>query len=805
MPTTSLTTPHRWPPRLVTAAGTYAIFGGVITLVGWATDSQRLTDWKNDGISMFPNTAVCAALSGLALVLNSVPGRRWPAAARAIPSVVGLIGALTLFEHVTGINLGIDTLVIKRAWGQLAAAAPMRMGPPASMSFLLLGTALLLLHFGPRARGASVALGIATTAVATLSLTGHLYGAEQMYTLPRLTGIAMQTASMILVLGIGVIANVPEREPMRTLLDTGAAAMLARRSLPVLIVLPITLGWLRVLAQTHGLVDTAFGAASRTVVEIAILTAVLWRAVSKIRTQEQARQHTEAEHQRGQALFAAIIQTSNDAIVSKSLDGIVTSWNAGAERIFGYSADEMVGQSILRIVPPERAAEVARFLAAIGRGERIDHFESERVRKDGQRINVSLTISPVRDATGTIIGASKIARDVTQQRRAEQRLYEVEQQARVAAEDASRAKDQFLAMLSHELRNPLSAVRNAVTTAALNPAGSQRALEIALRGTDQLTRLVDDLLEVTRMTQGRITLRTETIAFDAIVERSVEAARPLFDERSVTLTLSRSPRSIELHGDATRLEQVVGNLLANAVRYTEPGGTVTVTLEYADHQAILRVRDTGIGIAPELLNRIFDLFVQAEQALDRRPGGLGIGLTLVKALVEMHGGQVTAHSEGVGRGAEFTVRLPATMREQQPSPEPALPQPVRTATARVLIVEDNADAAESLMMLLELLGLRVRIAADGPAALEAARANVPDVMLIDIGLPGMNGYELAQQIRQDATLRGVTLVALTGYGYEEDRQRALAAGFDYHLVKPVDPAKLDKLVADIAPAKPTVH
>jgi len=911
----------RGPQQVAVACGVAVGLGGLITLIGWAADVQRLTDWTNDGISMFPIPAICAVVSGVALVLSSLSERRYRPAIHVMASGVAVISALTLFEHITGTNLGIDTLLFPRAWGQAAAAAPMRMGPPASLSFLLIGAALVLLHSGRRARCAAAAFGVAVIAIAALSLIGRLYGAQEMYTVPHLTGIALQTASTLLALGAGLVASLPDHEPLRVLLERSSAGMLARRSLPIVIVLSVALGALRVLIQTHGLVDVAFGTALRTLVEIVLLTGLLWRAVAMLRTHEQelraseveirrqaaqlasflqtapialhrvgsdgiilwandaelntfgytrdeyVGQHIAAFHvdqhaiadilarltggepvreyparirckdgsiksvlidssvlweagrfvhtqcftrdvteqQQGEetrALLAAIIEASSDAIVSKTLEGIVTSWNVGAERVFGYSAEEMIGQSILRIVPPHRVGDVATILAAIGRGERIEHFESERVRKDGRIINVSLAVSPIIDAKGHIIGASKIARDITESAK----LYEAAQQGRAAAEEASHAKDRFLAMLSHELRNPLAAVRNAVTTAALDPARARRALEIARRGTDQLTRLIDDLLEVTRLTQGRITLRRERVALEEIVTRTIDALRPFFDERSLTLNVSLPAQPIEVDGDPARLEQVLGNLLMNAAKFTEPAGQVTIGLEYEDGWGVLRVRDTGIGIAPELLPRIFELFVQADQALDRTRGGLGIGLTVVKQLIEMHAGAVEAHSAGIGRGAEIVVRLPATIGAAQVARTVAAAPPVRrTVKARVLIVEDNADAAESLMMLLELLGLRVRVAHDGFAALVAACANPPDVMLIDIGLPEMDGYELAQRIRQEPALRDVTLVALTGYGREEDRQRALAAGFDYHLVKPVDPRKLDALVAGITPSRLTMH
>ena len=375
-----------------------------------------------------------------------------------------------------------------------------------------------------------------------------------------------------------------------------------------------------------------------------------------------------------------------------------------------------------------------------------------------------------------------------------------------AAEAANRAKDEFLAMLGHELRNPLSAVRNAITAATLDPARRDHALQIARRGTDQLARLVDDLLDVARITQGRITLRTEVSPIAHILERAVDAARQGLQERGLAITLSLPARDLRVDADSARLDQIIGNLLSNAAKYTDAGGRITVSLEHDDGQAVLRVQDTGIGISAEMLPRVFDLFAQADQSLDRSQGGLGIGLTLVKRLVELHGGRVEAHSDGLGAGAEFVVRLPV-VQDTSDAAATSGPRAASRASARVLIVEDNADAAESMMLLLELLGHRVRAVGDGPSALEAARANPPDVMLVDIGLPGMDGYELARCVRQCDELRDVILVALTGYGREEDRQHALAAGFDYHLVKPVDLDQFQGLVAQLAsPAKPnTVH
>lgn len=366
----------------------------------------------------------------------------------------------------------------------------------------------------------------------------------------------------------------------------------------------------------------------------------------------------------------------------------------------------------------------------------------------------------------------------------------------------SRAKDEFLAMLGHELRNPLSAVRNAVATATIDDGRRPRALAIADRQLRQLGLLIDDLLDVARVTLGHITLKKQRIMLRDVVERAAEGVRTTVEERGQTLTVQVSPEPIVLDADAGRVEQIVSNLLTNAAKYTDPGGTIVVTEERVGDQAVVRVRDTGIGIAPEILPRVFELFAQAERALDRSQGGLGVGLTISRNLAQLHGGTIEARSDGLGRGSEFIVRLPAARAATREEAASANAVSVRPADApkRVLIVDDNPDVAESLAMLLELLGHFVRAVHDGPLALEAARAQPPDLMLVDIGLPTMDGYEVARSVRADPTLGKIVLIALTGYGTAEDRARSRAAGFDHHLVKPVHVDALRDVVGSVAAA-----
>jgi CheY-like chemotaxis protein len=306
---------------------------------------------------------------------------------------------------------------------------------------------------------------------------------------------------------------------------------------------------------------------------------------------------------------------------------------------------------------------------------------------------------------------------------------------------------------------------------------------------------VDDLLDVSRITRGKITLHKEPADLAGVVARAVEASRPLLDARRQELTVRLPPESLRVEADVTRLAQVVGNLLNNAAKYTGEGGHIGLTVEAAPAEAVLRVRDDGVGIPAELLPRVFDLFTQGDRSLARSEGGLGIGLTLVRSLVELHGGSVEARSEGADKGSEFIVRLPA-LRGSPARPEsPSAPARCRSPARRVLVVDDSADTAESLALLLTVQGHEVRTAHDGPAALQAAEAFRPEVIFLDIGLPRMDGYEVARRLRGQMGLRDATLVAVTGYGQEEDRRRAEEAGFDAHLVKPADPGALERLLA----------
>jgi PAS domain S-box-containing protein len=789
------------------------------------------------------------------------------------------------------------------------------------------------------------------------------------------------------------------------------------------------------------------------------------------------------------ARLAAIVESSDDVIISKTLDGVIQSWNAGAQRIFGYTAAEAIGRHVTLIIPPELHDEEPAILARLRRGERVDHFETVRVTKDGRRLDISLTISPVRDADGHIIGASKVARDITDRKRADAKLREQEQRFRqladampqivwtagpdgsidymnrrwteftgltdtvgndawgpflhpadaplagerwaasvatgapfemeirlldrrqqtyrwylirtVAAHDdkgkvvrwfgtgtdihdqkraeessrylseasaalasvvdyestlqkvanlavphfadwsavdvlqdgslrrlavahtnpervqlahelmrryppnpddpggvfgvlrtgkpeivseitdamlvqgakdeqhlelirslglmsyicvplvvagnplgvltfataesgrryfdadltlatdlahraavaventqlyqalreADRRKDEFLATLAHELRNPLAPIRNALQILRMprvDAATVERSRDMMERQVQHLGRLVDDLLDVSRVMRGKIDLRREPIELAVVVAGAVETVQPLMDAQRHELLVRIPSESLPIDADPARLIQVIGNLLTNAAKYTDPGGRIWLTAERDGNMAALRVRDTGIGIAAPMLPRIFELFVQADHTSTKAQGGLGIGLTLVKNLVEMHNGTVEARSEGLGKGTELVVRLPLLAQGLDRVPEneqaPELPLPSGHC---LLIVDDNQDAANSLAMLLELQGHEVRVAFSGMAALEIMKTYTPDAVFMDIGMPGMDGYEAARRIREQYGSDNLVLAALTGWGQQEDRRRSAEAGFNFHLVKPPEPKAIENVLTEL--------
>jgi PAS domain S-box-containing protein len=510
--------------------------------------------------------------------------------------------------------------------------------------------------------------------------------------------------------------------------------------------------------------------------------------------------------------------TAEYAIFMLDPGGHVLTWNFGAERLKGYEAKEIIGHHFSRFYPQE-AIDRGWPTYELEQALEVGRFEDEgwRIRKDGAQFWANVVITSLRDQNGRHLGFSKITRDMTERKRAEEsarRLAE-ERAARLVAEEntrlyealreTERRKDEFLATLAHELRNPLAPIRNALQILKvphLDAASAERSRDMIERQVQQLVRLVDDLLDVSRVMQGKLTLRKEPVELASIVSRAVETAQPLIQAQGQDLAVSLPNESLKVEVDTVRLSQVVGNLLTNAAKYTNRNGRISLSAWREADEAVLLVKDTGIGIAPDMLPHVFELFVQADQSSTKSLGGLGIGLTLVKNLVELHGGTVTAHSAGLGTGCEFAVRLPVALQETKESAKtPPVSAPSLAPGLRVLVVDDNRDAALSLAMLLRLLGHDVQTAHDGHEALQLLKGSVPDLVFLDIGMPEMDGYEVARRIRGTPGLSNVVLAALTGWGQQEDRRRSAEAGFDHHLIKPVEADILGNLLSRLAADK----
>jgi len=473
--------------------------------------------------------------------------------------------------------------------------------------------------------------------------------------------------------------------------------------------------------------------------------------------------------------FRLLIEGVRDyAIFMLSPDGFIESWNSGAQLIKGYSAQEVIGKHFSLFYRPEDvaaglpAAELETALA-VGRVEE----EGWRVRRDGSVFWANVVIAPVYDASRQLRGFAKVTRDMTERRR----LHELE--------SSSKRMSEFLAMLAHELRNPLAPIRNAVTILQLEPSPSpmvRSSRDMIDRQLSHMTRLVDDLLDVGRLTTGKIRFRSEQVSYAQVVSRSVEAVRPLMDARRHQLTVDMPDNGLWVQGDATRLAQVLQNLLTNAAKYTPEGGLIELKVWQDGTQLNTSVRDNGAGLSPQAIHQIFELFSQGDAQTAARESGLGIGLTLARSLVEMHGGALSASSPGPGLGSTFSFFLPhAGTSGGETHGIPATPP-----GPLIMVVDDNRDAANSLAEILRLMDCQVKVAYDGPTALEFARKELPQVIVLDIGMPDMNGYEVLAALRAMPGGAGVTAAALTGYGTDEDKSRAIAAGFDTHLTKPLD-------------------
>ena len=651
--------PGHAPRVIATAAGGYALLVGALTLLGYGLNVGRLADWINEGIAMFPNAALGAVLCGTALLVLAWEGQlasaRGRLAVRALAGIVATVGGMTVLEHLTGQNLGADTLLTERTFGQRAAVAPNRMGPPASSSYLLAGIALVLATYGPGARRLASALGLAVVGIASLSIVGYWFGASNLFDAARFTGIAFQTSTALMAIGIGVIASVPEHGMAVMLRRDDPGGLIVRRLLLPIILIPVLLGWLRVWGQDAGYYDTAFGSAVTALLHVFVLFSLLWWTATGVSRQAQLARSSEQALRDSESRYRALIETSVYGVITIDEAGIIESANPAVERLFGYSSSEMIGQNVSMLMPQPYKREHDSYLHNyLTTGERkiigIGREVAGR-RKDGSTFPMDLAVAEFqhggkRHFTGTV-------QDISERKGAEQAL-----------RDADRNKNEFLATLGHELRNPLNAIGIALALFDAEkdgPAASEARAVIGRQYAD-IVRLVDDLLDLSRISRGAIHLKLEPVELAPLLREVARDHQPLCESFGHELGVELPQQPVTLHADPTRLRQMVGNLLTNACKYTPRGGQIRLEASAQDHQTVIRVTDNGVGISAQDLGRVFDMFVQISGDPHIAPRGLGIGLSLVKNLAQLHGGSVDAASAGPGRGSTFTLRLPLAPR-----------------------------------------------------------------------------------------------------------------------------------------------
>jgi PAS domain S-box-containing protein len=943
---------------------------GVLTLIGWFGHVPQLTDWVNSGISMFANTAVAAGCAGVALILAGTSSRWTHSLSAGLGSVVLAIGGATLFQHILGVNLGIDELLIRHSWGIKAAVAPGRMGPPASTCFTVIGIALLLLRAGPRVQRAASVMGLLVGVISMLSLIGYLLGAQPLFSLAGWTGIAFQTASILFALGLALVASVPYGEPAWTFSQNTAAGVVARRSLPLIIGLCLALGWLRVQAQNIGLVDTAVGTAMLLLTQIILFSLLLWWCVRAVASRERKQKLTEdalRESERratadleattrlyelgdqcanskvafeqclksiletgiaitradkgniqlldaesetlklavqhgfdgpflkffasvgsddaaacggalqsseriviedvarsgvfsGQRSLSVLLEAGVHAVQSTPLissDGKIlgiisthfstphrpsqrelrfmdlltrqaadfierkqaekrlaeqarlldlsratilvrnaqdriTYWNKGAEECYGYSQAEALGQArhkLLKTEFPEPLEHINEKL------HRDNYWSGEliHIRKDGTKLTDISRWALDRDAQGRPASILETNNDITDRKSAEverERLLQTEQELRATAEEANRLKDEFLAIMSHELRNPLNVILGysellVRSDEIVQSEQLHRMAEAIKRNAVAQSKLIRDLLDLSRLRSGKLVLNKETVSLMVVVNNAIDTVRGDAETKRLSIEVAASDEALFVEGDPLRLEQIVWNLLNNSVKFTPAGGKITVRLAKHDQHVMLSVEDTGQGIEPSFLPHAFEMFSQSYGVTTRVQSGLGIGLAVVQQLVELHGGSVGAHSEGPGKGSTFTIKL-RLKSESRTQVAPTQDIAATLDQLAVLVVDDSQDTTEMLSRLLKFSGATVTAASSGEDALRLLACNSFDVVLSDISMPGMDGFEFLHKLRQVPGRADVPILALTGFGRPEDVERARAAGFYSHITKPFD-------------------
>ena len=800
-----------WVRRIAVVAA--LILGGSNLLI-WLHGSVPFVPFLPDMMIMRMNAAIgMTAAAGSLACWSGEPGtgRKWLAQLLAL--IPTFIGALTTVQDLAAVNLGIDQLfapgTIPGDLGNAFVHSPGRMSLNAALSLLFLGLALLSLDwFVPVGkRRIWLASGLATLAALPVSLgmVGYLLGIEKFTGMLRSTNILFHVAAALFALSLGVLAARPGLPPMNRILSTGADGVLLRWTLPGSTVLLLTLGWMIGRGRQAGLVAPGEGAAMMLYGGLVLLFGLLILASRAIARQEREARSSAEALRHGEERSQAIVNTALDAVVLMDMGGLIVDWNPAAERIFGWQREEVIGKRLADCIVPEELRDAHNrglaHLQQTGEGPVLGRrLELPALRRDGERFPVELSISPL-PGSGRSLFVGFI-RDITERQAAEEKL----RTAKEAAESASRSKDNFVAALSHELRTPLTPVL--LSAAALREDGR---LPLEVRGQMAMiernialeARLIDDLLDLTRITRGKFRLQTESCDAHSLLSHAVDIVRDDARAKNIELDLDLAAERSGVPGDPARLQQVFWNLLKNAVKFTSSGGRIVIHTrdDSARDRLIVEVSDTGLGFTPEAADRIFQPFEQEGRGGDHQAGGLGLGLAIARAIVDLHGGAIRAGSPGAGLGATFTVELPgATLPphgmltadvQERPANNPA-------EARRILLVEDHEPTLEVLTRLLTRAGHHIIPAQTVEAAKLAARDGSFDTLISDLGLPDGTGLELMAALRVERP--DLQAIALSGYGMEDDLRRTREAGFAAHLVKPVDFDQLRAALRKLSPA-----
>jgi PAS domain S-box-containing protein len=801
--------------RFSRMASLFAVLVGALVLFGWVFDVNELKSVYG-GITMKANAALSFLLAGASLWATDANDRRFfMRSGQVCAALVAFIGALTLSQHLTGWNLGIDQLLFTEPEGALATTSPGRMGPFASSCFTLIGAALLLLH-ARRAVSLAQVLALVVCLLGLLPMIGYAYSAEALYGIAHYTGIALHTAVTLFILGLGLLSVRADRGLLAVISEDRPGGQMARRLILAAVLVPFLLGWLRLTAQRAGYFDLGFGTAILVLSIIVFFLAIIWQSAAQLSHTEQRRLAAESvvrEKEEGLRQQAALIELSYEPIFIWDTEKGIIEWNKGCEQLYGYTRDEAVGQSnhqLLGTVFPTSLEDQLQMLTR-------DGYWSGELRhrtRDGSEVIVESRQQLIESNGKRLVLETNY--DITERKRAEaerEQLLEREQALRAEAELSNRMKDEFLATVSHELRTPLTAILGwaaMLRKGALDDSTAKRALVAIERNARAQAQLVEDLLDVSRVISGKLRLDVKPTDLMLVIKSALDSVRPAADAKGIQLRLVLEPAASHIQADAARLQQVVWNLLSNAIKFTGQGGQVEVKLEKTAKDARISVHDTGEGISPEFLPHVFDRFQQADGTTTRRHGGLGLGLAIVRHLVEMHGGSVEAQSKGLGRGATFIVQLPllaapanvvsqALDEDKLHADVPDEKGAANLHGLRVLAVDDEPDTRDMLRVVLERHGAEVMAVGSAREALDALLRWRPDVLVSDIGMPEEDGYSLIEKVRALETVQGsaTPAIALTGYVRVEERARALAAGYQMFVPKPFEAGELASVIANL--------